>query len=112
MVFYFTGTGNSLYAAKKLDENLKSIPQIMKSEEKTFHEDRIGVVCPIYGHEKPAMVKEFLKKAEFHTDYFYVVLTYGKRHANAVELAQKAVHKACYRRRPHGAQLLFGTGPR
>lgn len=26
MVFYFTGTGNSLYIAKQLDENAVSIP--------------------------------------------------------------------------------------
>lgn len=27
MIFYFTGTGNSLYAAKELDTDLISIPQ-------------------------------------------------------------------------------------
>ena len=33
MVFYFTGTGNSLYVAKQLDETRISIPQ--RSEEHT-----------------------------------------------------------------------------
>ena len=32
MVFYFTGTGNSLYVAKELDEEIKSIPQAIKQE--------------------------------------------------------------------------------
>ena len=27
MIFYFTGTGNSLYAAKQLDTEVVSIPQ-------------------------------------------------------------------------------------
>ena len=30
MIFYFTGTGNSLYAAKHFDKELYSIPQEMK----------------------------------------------------------------------------------
>ena len=94
MVFYFTGTGNSLYIAKKLDAAPISIPQIIRRENLTFRAEQIGIVCPIYGHEMPAMVKEFLQKATFHTDDFYVVLTYGKRHANAVELADAAMVKA------------------
>lgn len=94
VVFYFTGTGNSLYVAKMLDENIISIPQIVNSENLDFSADKIGIVCPIYGHEMPKMVKDFLYKATFHTDYLYVVLTYGKRHANAVELAQNALQKA------------------
>lgn len=30
MLFYFTATGNSLYAAKQLEEHPVSIPQAMK----------------------------------------------------------------------------------
>ncbi len=94
MVFYFTGTGNSLYAAKMLNSSPISIPQVLKGGSLDFEAERIGVVCPVYGHEMPAMVKEFLRKAAFHTDYLYVVLTYGRRHANAVELAEKALESA------------------
>ena len=32
MIFYFTGTGNSLYVAKELDENYISIPQVIRQE--------------------------------------------------------------------------------
>lgn len=91
MIFYFTGTGNSLYVAKSLDEERVSIPQVVNSEPLDFTAEKIGVVCPIYGHEMPAMVKDFLRKSTFHTDYLYVVLTYGKRHANAVELARRVL---------------------
>ena len=94
MTFYFTGTGNSLYAAKILDSEYVSIPQIMNSDSLEFKANKIGIVCPIYGHEMPLMVKEFLHKAIFHTEYLYVVLTYGNRHANAVELAEKALGDA------------------
>lgn len=69
MIFYFTGTGNSLYAAKQLDTELFSIPQVIHKEQQVFVADSIGIVCPVYGHEMPGMVKDFLKKAEFHIDY-------------------------------------------
>ena len=35
------------------------------------------------------MVRDFLHRAKFLTDYFYIVLTYGNRHGGAAELAQK-----------------------
>lgn len=89
MLFYFTGTGNSLYVAKSLDKEPVSIPQIMKKEELKFTADAIGIVAPIYGHEMPGMVKDFIRKASFHTDYFYVILTYGNRHGGASELADR-----------------------
>lgn len=89
MVFYFTGTGNSLYVAKQLAEHPVSIPQAMKQDILDFTDARIGIVSPIYGHEMPQMVKDFLKKATFHTDYFYILLTYGNRHGGAAELARQ-----------------------
>ena len=88
MVFYFTGTGNSLYVAKRLEEKPISIPQIIRNETQEFTADVIGIVAPIYGHEMPPMVKEFVQKAVFHADYFYIILTYGNRHGGASELAE------------------------
>ena len=83
MVFYFTGTGNSLYAAKQLDNERYSIPQMLREKNLSYTAEKIGVVCPVYGHEMPGMVKKFLKKAVFDTDYFYIILTYGNRHGGA-----------------------------
>ena len=93
MIFYFTATGNSLYAAKYLEDELMSIPQEMKNDSLVYEADRIGIVCPVYGHEVPAMVKKFMEKAEFKTDYFYMVLTYGNRHGGAAELAEQLCEK-------------------
>lgn len=94
MIFYFTATGNSLYAAEYLENELVSIPQVLKNNDPlVFEEDRIGIVCPVYGHEVPAMVKEFMERAEFETDYFYMVLTYGNRHGGAAELAEQLCEK-------------------
>ena len=89
MVLYFTGTGNSLYVAKKLDNVTFSIPQLIHNDNKVYEADRIGIVCPVYGHEMPALVKQFIKDAAFHTNYFYLVLTYGRIHGGAAELAEQ-----------------------
>ena len=89
MVFYFTGTGNSLYIARQIEEDPVSIPQAIHEANLVYSADSIGIIAPVYGHEVPPMVKDFLKNAEFHTDYFYMILTYGNRHGGAAELAQK-----------------------
>lgn len=89
MVFYFTATGNSLYVAKQMEADAISIPQAISEENLTFKDETIGIVCPVFGHEAPPMVKEFLKKAQFETDYFYMLLTYGNRHGGAAELAER-----------------------
>lgn len=90
MVFYFTATGNSLYAARLLEDGKPiSVAQAIHGPEKRFQSERIGVVCPVFGHEMPPLVKEFIAQSEFETDYLYVILTYGNRHGGAAELAEE-----------------------
>lgn len=91
MVFYFTATGNSLYVAKQLDNVCTSIPQAIHGDMR-FVDEKIGIVCPVFGHEMPEMVKGFLADATFETDYFYLILTYGRRHGGAAELAEQYLH--------------------
>ena len=88
MIFYFTATGNSLYAAKELDGDHYSIAQEIHGDMK-YSADSIGIVCPVFGHEMPPIVKEFIESAEFDTDYLYLILTYGNRHGGASELADE-----------------------
>lgn len=94
VIFYFTATGNSLYAAKKLDETYISIAQAVHDRKKIYKAEKIGIVCPVYGHEVPSLVKEFIEKSTFKTPYFYMVLTYGNRHGGAAELAADMLKKA------------------
>lgn len=75
MVFYFTATGNCLYVAKELDGKRISIPQVPAGQH--FKASSIGIVCPIFGHDIPSNVREFLQHTTFETEYFYVILTYG-----------------------------------
>ncbi|MCM1545078.1 MAG: EFR1 family ferrodoxin, partial [Ruminococcus sp.] len=91
MTFYFTATENSLYIAKELDNEIISIPQVLHKDSLCFESEKIGIVCPVYGHEMPKMVKEFIRKVTFKTDYFYVILTYGALHGGAAEIADKYI---------------------
>lgn len=94
MIFYFTGTGNSLYVAKQFDENPVSIPRIMGNDKLEFKDDTIGIICPVYCHIPPKMVIDFLKKAEFDTDYLFMILTYGNNDGGAAELTAN-IGKEC-----------------
>lgn len=93
MIFYFTATGNSLYVAKQLDTKLISIPQVIHKECLEFEDETIGIVCPVFGHEVPEMVRAFMQKAVFKTEYFYMILTYGNRHGGAAELADELANR-------------------
>lgn len=93
MVFYFTATGNSLYAAKQFDEKPVSIAQAIHDEQPVYQTEKIGIVCPVFGHEVPALVREFLERSVFQTPYFYMILTYGNRHGGAAELAKKLLEE-------------------
>ncbi len=95
MIFYFTGTGNCLHIARELDADARSIPQEMaRAGELSYTADAIGIVFPLYGHQMPAMVRDFVIRATFDTPYIYVVATYGHRHANGVELTQDVFRRA------------------
>lgn len=73
MIFYFSGTGNSKWAAKTLaletGDTLVSIPEVINSDcsftlEKDEH---IGFIFPIHGWRVPNIVKEFLTKLTIKT---------------------------------------------
>lgn len=98
MLFYFTATGNCLYAARQLDDEIYSIPQLLKHNQLSFEADTIGFVVPDYAGELPLIVREFIEKATFHANYMYMVMTYGKNYSVVAKWA-KAFAKA------HGVHL-------
>lgn len=83
MIFYFTATGNSLYAAKQLDDQLYSIPQEQYKTNRFYKADKIGIVCPLYEFDLPGIVKDFILNSEFETDYFFIVQTFGMHHGGS-----------------------------
>lgn len=77
MVYYFSGTGNSEWAAEriaaKLGDNFEKIPTANISED-----ERIGVVFPIYAWGCPRPVESFLKEYKFRdSQYVFIIATCG-----------------------------------
>lgn len=86
MIFYFSGTGNSQYVAKRLSEatgeRLISISGCLCSGELTFPEkgERIGFVFPTYFFGIPVIVREFIEKLNlngYEDNYVYAITTCG-----------------------------------
>lgn len=83
MIFYFTATGNSLYAAKQFSESPISILQVKSGM--TFKDDTIGIICPVYCGEVPKLVLNFITNSKFETEYLFLILTYGMDESDSAE---------------------------
>jgi len=74
-IFYFTGTGNSLWAARVLGSNLQDseiIPILNPSLDAIKESETVGVVYPVYMHRIPYLVADFIKTLP-ELDYLYAV---------------------------------------
>ena len=100
IVFYFTGTGNSLYVARQISDNIVSIPQAIKHNQLSYQAEEIGFVYPVYGMMPPNRVRQFIQKASLKADYFFAIPTYGNNQGNAVgvwdEISKSAGHPFDY----------------
>ena len=92
LIFYFTGTGNSLYVARRLaagDAEPVSIAQAIRRGPADYAAGEIGFVFPSYGQKAPGIVQDFIRENRFRADYFFTVITYGYRNSNAADLWQR-----------------------
>lgn len=81
-IYYFSGTGNSLYVAKNIAEKTKAsltpIASVIKRNSIKIKADVIGIVFPVYYMELPMIVEEFAKKLEdINGKYIFAVCTHG-----------------------------------
>lgn len=83
IVYYFTGTGNSLAIAKfvagELPEGL-AVPMLCKDALKYIDDEteRIGVVYPVYMNAVPKVVKQFIETVQsMPSIYYFAVATHG-----------------------------------
>ncbi|GHU11534.1 hypothetical protein FACS1894151_11230 [Spirochaetia bacterium] len=89
IVFYFSGTGNSLKVAKSFSKELENceIISMTKPYILTKQYDSIGFVYPTYFWGLPKRVIEFIENVNLDNNrnaYFYSVTTYGGDVGNAV----------------------------
>src|SRR5512145_2970545 len=85
IIYYFTGTGNSLAAAKKIaaglgDCDLVPIASLQNTAgEITPAADRVGIICPVYDAGIPLIVAEFAGRLNLsRSGYTFAVVTLGR----------------------------------
>ena len=105
MIFYFSGTGNTQWAAERLaaetQERLLFIPEEAKTAcEYTLHEgERIGFCFPVHGWQPPHVVRQFVDRLTITNaagHYAYALCTCGDSTGLAMkmfgkELAEKGI---------------------
>lgn len=80
MIYFFSGTGNSLWAARELGaalgEPVESIIAHRGAERVTCDDGTVGFVFPTYMNDVPWIAKEFLLKLRVRPDcYAFAVMT-------------------------------------
>jgi len=104
MVFYFSCTGNTRWAAKRIKyftgDNIVDIAAECKKHggsdkihEYTLDSDEpIGFLFPVHGWRPPLMVREFISKLRITNAqgrYCYIICTAGDTVGEAVDIFQK-----------------------
>lgn len=94
MIFYFSATGNSRYAAERAaaaGERVVSLRDAVRGRSFIYdvsREERIGFIFPVYFQGLPSIVRFFLKKLEltgYREQYIYTVMTCGQWTGNAAD---------------------------
>ncbi|MFA7677668.1 MAG: EFR1 family ferrodoxin [Candidatus Omnitrophota bacterium] len=91
IIFYFSGTGNSLQVARDLARELgrASIISIAKIGGKEFEASpkRLGLVFPVYMFGMPLIVKDFIKRLDVSKEtYIFAVATFAGMAGNTLGL--------------------------
>ena len=83
LIYYFTGTGNSLAAAKKIaavlgDCELEPIASLAQSTGVIVPQaDRVGIICPVYFTGLPVMVASFAGRLDLaRVQYVFSLVTF------------------------------------
>ena len=96
MIFYFTGTGNSLSVAKKLGallhEDVVNVMHFRKDPEVCCGDPVVGFVYPVYGSDSPRVYKEFLRKLKVKEDaYCFAIGTMNRMDLHSFEYVDQAL---------------------
>lgn len=103
MVFYFSGTGNTQWAAEELartiGETLINISEAQNGESKfrPEHNERIGFCFPVHGWRPPVNVRCFIEKLRIEKSerhYCYAICTAGDTVGETMDYLQNDLQKS------------------
>jgi ferredoxin len=111
IIYYFTGTGNSLAVAKKIaavlgDGEIIPIASLQTTAEDIVPDaDRVGIINPVYFAGLPVMVAEFAGRLDLSsTKYMFSVVTFG---GSGAAPALQQLDSILRKRRDHGLDAGF-----
>jgi ferredoxin len=105
VIFYFSGTGNSLYIAKNIAEHagekLISISDEMNKKCDCYkyalnRDEVIGFVYPVYAWAPPKIVLQFIEKLKLNNyidNYIFSVATCGDNIGNTMKVIENSLSK-------------------
>ncbi|WP_288151498.1 EFR1 family ferrodoxin [uncultured Prevotella sp.] len=99
MIFYFSGTGNTRWAAERVaaatGERLISIADAIGGDchFDLSSDERIGFIFPIHGWRPPLLILKFIKKLDITADghYCYALVTAGDSIGKAMDYLSAAL---------------------
>jgi ferredoxin len=111
-IYFFTGTGNSLKLARDIANALPECELVAICRDADLAAspgyDRIGFVFPVYFSGLPAMVSDFIRKAQLSTasaNYYFAVAVPGASPGDSIPQARNLFQEK-------GLHLDFGTAAR
>ena len=98
-IYYFSGTGNSLWSAKKIADiigggcELLDIGIEAQKDELIVEADAVVLVFPSYAYGLPLIVHRFAKNAVFKTPYAAAFVTYGSNPGGTLGALRRILKK-------------------
>lgn len=96
-IYWFSGSGNSLHAAKRIRaaiEDAELIPVAEAIGEVEELPGRMGLVFPVYAWGPPALVSEFIESLPSGSpDYVFAVATCGGSPGSAMSITRRKLNK-------------------
>lgn len=110
VIYYFSGTGNSLRAARIIAAEIGGAELVSMrndpEEVPAASAEMIGFVCPVYEWDVPKTVKKFVKRLEINPQvYIFMVSTYIAIHGRCFETVDKILWEK-------GSRLHYGRALR
>jgi flavodoxin/Pyruvate/2-oxoacid:ferredoxin oxidoreductase delta subunit len=90
IIYYFTGTGNSLaiarHLANELEEQVELVPVVKFLHEAAIkvEADATGIIYPAWLHHIPPAIEEFIKKSSFNSTYIFAICSYSTSPYNSL----------------------------
>lgn len=97
VIFYFSGTGNSLDAARQAAAvlpacRLESMAAYLASPYKV-EDDVVGIVCPVYCFDLPPLAQQFAQALQAAPEYCFGMVTMGGNQGRALKHLQELLDK-------------------